>query len=146
LRSVLAVVAGLVLGSALMMGIEVLNSVIYSLPTDPEALKASLSSLPTGALLVVLLGWTLAPLVGGFVAAWIARRAPLVHALVVGLFFLAGGIAMLRQLPHPLWFAILGVAVFLPAACAGALLAPPRPSSQGRSAPRRVRESSAEGG
>jgi hypothetical protein len=129
LRSVGAVLAGLLLGVLLMMGIELVGHVLYPLPagvdpSDFEALKALLPTLPVGALLLVLLGWTVAPLAGGFTAAWIARRAPVAHALVVGLFFLAGGVATLLMMPHPLWFAVGGVAVFLPAAYAGSLLAP----------------------
>jgi hypothetical protein len=128
-RSVLGVLAGILLGMVLMMGIEFVGHLLYPLPpgvdaSDFEALKALLPTLPVGALLLVLLGWTVAPLAGGFAAAWVARRAPVAHALVVGLFFLAGGIAMLVMMPHPLWFAVAGVAVFLPAAYAGSRLAP----------------------
>jgi hypothetical protein len=129
-RSVVGVVAGVILGMILMMGIEFVGQVIYPLPpgVDPndfEALKALLATMPVGALLFVLLGWFVAPLAGGFIAAWIARRAPVAHALVVGLFFLAGGIAMLMLMPHPVWFAVVGGTLFLPAAYTGALLAGP---------------------
>ena len=77
LRSVLAVIAGFVAASAVMMLIETANGrVLYPElgrlakgMTDREAVKALLANAPVGAFLVVLLGWLLGSLVGGFLAA-----------------------------------------------------------------------------
>ena len=51
-----------------------------------------------------------------------AHRSPIPHGLVLGVLFLAGGIVNMLLLPHPVWFWVLGVAVFLPSAYLGAKL------------------------
>jgi len=72
----------------------------------------------------VLFGWALGSLVGGFAAAWIGKRSPVGHALVLGGLLTLAGIANNLMLPPPLWFWVAGLAVFFPAAYAGARLAP----------------------
>lgn len=133
-RSVLAVIAGFVAASAVMMLIESANGrVLYPElgkmaegMTDREAIRALLANAPVGAFLVVLVGWALGSLVGGFLAAWIARNAPVGHALVLGGLLTLAGIANNLMIPPPGWFWIPSLAVFLPAAYAGARLAPTR--------------------
>jgi hypothetical protein len=131
-RSILAVIAGFVAASAVMMVIETVNGhVLYPEPgkmaegmTDREAIRALMANAPVGAFLVVLFGWALGSLVGGFLAAWIGRNAPVAHALVIGVFLTLAGIADNLMLPPPTWFRISSLVVLLPAAYAGARLAP----------------------
>ena len=111
-RSVAAVIAGFVAASAVMMLIESVNRhVLYPEVgklaegmTDKEAIRALLASAPVGALLVVLLGWVLGSLLGGFLAAWIGWNAPVAHALVLGGLLTLAGIANNLMLPPPAWF------------------------------------------
>jgi hypothetical protein len=131
-RSILAVVAGFVMASAVMMAVETVNG-RYLYPelgkqaegiTDREVLRSILAGAPVGAFLVVILGWVLGSLAGGCMAAWIGRRAPVGHALVLGGLLTLGGIANNLMVPPPLWFWIAGLVVLIPAAYAGARLAP----------------------
>jgi hypothetical protein len=132
LRSILAVVAGFVVASVVMMVVETVNG-RFLYPelgklakgmTDREAIRNLLTDAPVGAFLVVILGWVLGSLAGGCAAAWIGRRAPLGHALVLGGFLTLAGIANNLMVPPPLWFWIAGPVVLIPATYAGALLAP----------------------
>ena len=131
-RSILAVITGFVAASLVMLVVESINGhVLYpelgkmaERMTDREAIRALLASAPVGALLVVLLGWLLASFVGGFLAAWIGWHAPVAHALVLGGLLTCAGIANNLMLPPPAWFWIPTLMVFLPAAYAGARLAP----------------------
>ena len=133
-RSILAVIAGFVAASVVMMLIESVNGrVLYPElgkaaegMTDREEIRALMASAPVGAFLVVLFGWALGSLVGGFLAAWIGRNAPMAHALVLSGLLTLAGIANNLMLSPPLWFWIAGLVVFLPAVCAGARLAPRR--------------------
>lgn len=130
LRSVLAVVVGFVVASAVMMAIEALNGrVLYPELgkmaegiTDREAIRRLMASAPTGAFLVVLLGWALGGFAGGLTAAGFGKRSPSGHALALGALLTLGAIANNLMLPPPLWFWIAGLAVCLPAAYAGGLL------------------------
>jgi len=127
LRSVLAVVFGLILGAAVILAVQALGHQVYPIPEgldvrDPEALKAYVAEAPVGVLLFVLAAYALGSFAGGAFAGWYARRAPATHGLIVGAVLLAGGVANLLMIPHPAWFAVACVAVFVPAAYLGARL------------------------
>jgi hypothetical protein len=133
-RSILAVIAGFIAASAVMMLIESINGhVLYPElgkaaqgVTDREAIKALMASAPTGAFLVVLFGWVLGGLVGGFLAAWIGSTAPGPLALVLAGLLTLAGIANNLMLCPPVWFWVVSILVFCPATLAGARLAPRR--------------------
>jgi hypothetical protein len=131
LRSALAVVAGFVVASAVMMAIESINGRLLFPElgraaegmTDREAIRRLLATAPVGAFLVVSVGWMLGSVAGGWVAARIGRRAPVGHALTLGGLLTLAGIANNLMLPPPLWFWIASLLVLLPAAYAGGRLA-----------------------
>jgi len=131
-RSILAVVVGFVAACVVMIVVESVNGhVLYPElgklaegVTDREVIRGLLASAPVGALLVVLFGWTLGSFVGGFLAGWIGRHAPTRHGLILGVLLTLAGIANNLMLPPPAWFWIPTLLVFVPAACAGARLAP----------------------
>jgi len=132
LRSVLSVLLGAIVAGVLIACLELLGSKIFPLPpgTDPmdmEAVKAAMANVSMGALLFVLFGWFVGTIAGAWSAARVAGRAPAVHGLIVGVLLLAGGIANMLMLPHPAWFWVLGVAVFVLAAYLGSRLAARRP-------------------
>lgn len=130
MRGVLAVIAGFIAASAVMMVVESINGrVIYPEMgrmaegmTDREAIRALLATAPVGAFLVVLFGWAAGSLVGGLLAGWIASNPA--HALVLGGLLTLAGIANNLMIPPPAWFWIPTLLVFIPAAWAGARLAP----------------------
>ena len=93
---------------------------------DPASVAAFVATLPASALLLVLSGWVLGALVGGYVAARIARKPR--PALVVGIVIEIGVIANAVMIPHPLWMTIAGVLLPVPAAWLGARLATRRAS------------------
>jgi len=84
IRSALAIVAGVATLTAISFAIE--------LVADPLLMRAFPESLPTRAafahnLPVTLFGFAYGVLsiaAGGYVTAWIARRAPLLHAAILG--------------------------------------------------------------
>ncbi len=124
-------VAGLVIWAT-----ELIGSQIYPLPPgvnpeDPASLRAAMVDLPLGALLLVLFGWTVGTFAGAWITARRVDRAPIAHGLTLGAFALVGGVVNMLTLPHPVWFWIAGVAVFLPAAYLGARLgASPGPKDE----------------
>lgn len=127
-RSIVAVLAGMVVFAFLVMAIEAVGMMIFPPPpgtdmANPEAARAAMANAPVGSLLFVLLAWIVGTFAGAWTAARIARRAPVGHGLVVGVLGLAGAIANMLMIPHPVWFWVLGVAVFLPVAWLGARIA-----------------------
>ena len=141
IRSILAVVAGLVLAMVVMMAFESLNGrVLYpdlgrqaAGLTDREAIRALFAAAPVGAFLVVIAGWAVGSFAGGWLAAWIGRRPA--HALLTGGLLTLFGVANNLMIPPPAWFWIVSLAVLLPAAYAGSRLAPGRSPAQPSVAP-----------
>jgi len=130
-RSILAVVAGFFMASVVMTVIEAVNGrVLYpglakaaEGVTDREALRSLFAGAPVGSLFVVVFGWALGSLAGGWVAARIGKRSPVWHALALGVCLTLAGVANNLTLPPPLWFWVASVAVLLPAAYVGGRLA-----------------------
>ena len=125
LRSILAVLLGAIAAGFLILAVEMLGTRLFPFPpgTDvdnPDALRAAMSHIPTGALLLILFGWIVGTFAGAWVAARVAGRAPIGHGLVIGVLYLAAAVANMLAIPHPVWFWALGVVVFLPAAYLGA--------------------------
>jgi len=111
LRNILAVLAGLVTGSVVNMLLVSVSSMIIPPPEgiDPstmEGLKAALPLFGPEHFLMPFLAHALGTLVGAFITAWIAVRIRLILALVIGCFFLAGGIMNVVMLDSPLWFTL----------------------------------------
>jgi len=131
LRSFLAVLAGLVLGMFVITAVESMIPMIYPVPkaidpSDPEALRAMMAGMPTGVFVILMCGWTFGALAGGLLAARLAstwfHKAPLLHALAVGVVQTAGAIANFTMLPHPTWVLVAGMLVFIPMALLGGKL------------------------
>jgi len=138
-RSIVAVLVGLVIGTVVIFGLESVGHLIYPPPegvhgNDPEEVKKVIANMPVAVFLFVLLSWAAGNCVGGFLAAWVARRSQAVHALLIGVCFQASGIILMLTLPHPVWFWVASFLVSLPPAYLGSRLAP-RPPSPPRPGP-----------
>ena len=113
LRTVLGIVAGVLLAFAALIGLEMAGHAAMPPPagldlTNPEDLKQMVAAAPLAAKAWVVFGWFVAPLAGG----WLARRLSgkgWAGWIIAGLILL-GGIANILMIPHPLWMQIAAVA------------------------------------
>lgn len=129
LRNILAVVAGLITGSIANMAIISVSGSIIAPPEgvnpeDIESLKAHIHLFEPKHFVMPWLAHAVGTLVGAFIATYIAVSRKMVLALVIGVFFLAGGIMMVQMLPGPQWFTFvdLGLA-YIPMSLLGWKLA-----------------------
>ncbi|MEZ4803484.1 MAG: hypothetical protein R2797_11990 [Gelidibacter sp.] len=128
LKNILAIVAGIILGSIVNMGIIMISGSIIPPPegadvTTMEGLKESIHLFEPKHFVFPFLAHALGTLVGAWIAAKIAANRKMVLAMVVGLFFLVGGIMNVRMLPSPTWFTVLDlVGAYLPMAWIGGKL------------------------
>jgi hypothetical protein len=125
LRRIGGVVAGLAIGVILIMIVEDIGVRVYPPPAgidihDTKAMQKMMASMPIGAFLFVLAGFLIATTAASFVASRIARRSA--AGIVVGALFLVAGIANLLMVPHPIWFWIACIVVFIAATIAGTRL------------------------
>lgn len=129
-KNILAVIVGLVAGSLVNMGIIMISGSIIPPPegvdnTTVEGLKAGMHLFQPKHFLFPFLAHALGTFVGALLAAIIAANRKMLFAILIGLFFLAGGIANIFMLPSPLWFTIVDLAgAYLPVAYFAAKLAP----------------------
>jgi hypothetical protein len=125
-RNVLAVLAGVVIGSIVNMALVMAGPSVIPPPpgadvTTMEGLMRSLHLFEPRHFLFPFLAHALGTLVGAAVTAMLAASRRLGLALVIGVVFLAGGIANTFMLPGPMWFNVLDiVGAYLPMAWLGA--------------------------
>lgn len=128
LRNILGVVIGIFIGVILIQLIQYGSQAIYPPPpdldvTDKTALSEFIKTMPVGAFLLV---W-LSHIIGAFTAAYIAARIGKSHhnrlVWITGVIFLIFGIILQVQISHPLWFTILDLVSYLPAAFLGGKMA-----------------------
>jgi hypothetical protein len=120
IRSVLAIVAGVIVAGLFIVGIETIGQRLYPLPPgldlkNPEALREMVRAMPLAAIGSVLLAWVVGALAGAWVAARIAMQWRIGHAGVIGAVVLAGAVANMLMIPHPAWM-WAGALVLIPLA------------------------------
>jgi hypothetical protein len=127
MKSLIAVVAGVIVGGVVVFLVEGIGSMLLLAlagiePTTAQGAAALAGVRPTETLLVMVLAYVLGPLSGGYIAARLAPAKRYYHAIAVGAVQMLFGIITLTLFPHPPWFWIATLIVFIPAAMAGASL------------------------
>ncbi|NVK22119.1 MAG: hypothetical protein HWD86_06345 [Kangiellaceae bacterium] len=127
-KQILAVIAGVVVGVLTIFAIESINMVRFPWPEglsmeDTEAFNAYVASLPIDALLTVILAYALGSFVAGFVSAKVATSKHMVIGIICGALLTVAGIMNIMAIPHPMWFNIVSLIVFIPMAIFGVKMA-----------------------
>lgn len=125
---ILSIVGGAIAGVIGVMIVEGISAFLYPLPpgldtNDREAMSAHIASLPAGAFAMVLAAHATGSFLGGAVCALIARRKAYDKALIIGLLLMVAGILTLVAMPHPFWFALADVVLYVPFAFLGCFVA-----------------------
>lgn len=116
IRRILAVLLGGAVAFGVVLLVETMGHSIYPLPdgidlTNPSEVAEYIKQAPTGMFFFVLAAWVLAALIGGMIAAWIARKV--IFAVVIGVLVLIATGVNLFMIPHPTWFSITGVVALI---------------------------------
>ena len=112
LRTVAAIVAGLIVAFILIVALELFSGVVHPLPEDfggtMEEMCQHVARYPAWVLAIAVLCWGLTALVG----TWIAQKIGNVYsAVIVGLTLLAALVLNISMLPYPIWFKIANLLV-----------------------------------
>ena len=115
LRNVLAVIAGLIIGSIVNMLLINISGYVITPPenadvTSMEGLKSTMHLFGPEHFLFPFLAHAFGTFVGAFVATKIAATNKIKFALAIGAFFFLGGAINAYLLPAPIWFLILDLA------------------------------------
>lgn len=119
IRSILAVIVGFVLWSALWLGYNALLTTSALLPAD--------STHPVQAptpLLLLLVGSVVCSLAAGYATTALVRGPGRIHAIVLGVLLLGIGILVQTQFWQlmPLWYHLLFLALLFPVTVLGGVL------------------------
>lgn len=129
LKNILAIVAGVLIGSVVNMAIIMAGPMVIPPPegvdlSDMEKFAESLKLFKPINFIAPWLAHALGTLAGAFVAAKIAASHKMKIALGIGAFFLLGGISMVLMVGGPIWFIVLDlVGAYLPMGYLGGILA-----------------------
>ncbi len=128
LRNILGVIAGLIIGSMVNMGLIMVSSSVIPPPagvdmTTVEGITAAMPLLEPKHFVFPFLAHALGTLVASLIACLIAVSHKMTIALVLGILFLCGGIAAAYMISAPIWFEALDLIVaYIPMALLGAKL------------------------
>lgn len=109
LRNILAVVAGMVIGSVVNMAIVTFGPSLVPPPagvdmSTPEGLAQAIALFEPRHFVTPFLAHALGTLVGALVAYLVAGSRRATFAWIIGALFLVGGIAACFMIPAPAWF------------------------------------------
>ncbi|RSK39093.1 hypothetical protein [Mangrovimonas spongiae] len=125
LRSILAIIAGIVIGGIVNMGIITISGSIIPPPegadlSTAEGIKAAADLLEAKHYIMPFLAHAIGTLVGALITAKIVTKSKFAYAMFIGVFFLLGGISAAFMIPAPTWFIILDLAAaYIPMAWLG---------------------------
>ena len=128
IRNVLAIIVGLIAGSAVNMGLVMAGAQIIPPPagvdvTDVESIQSHLHLFEFRHFVIPFLAHAVGTLVGAYVAAIIAASYKLMLGLVIGVLFLIFGIINVFMLPSPAWFVVVDLlGAYIPMAWIGTRL------------------------
>ncbi len=91
-------------------------------PDDTKTISELYLNMPTAAFLLLLAAYMLGSFSGGFVAAIISKDGKTYIAIIVGIILTAMGLVNLIRFPHPLWFWVVSLPVYVPFAYIGSKL------------------------
>jgi hypothetical protein len=128
IRSIVGFVAGLLTSALVIGGVKAANRHLYPVPSgmdldSPQHAARWVASAPAGALVMVLVGWTLGTFAGVLLAKLIAQRAPVATASAVGMLLGAAAVGNLLMIQPPNWFWVASVVVFVTSTICGLLVA-----------------------
>ena len=127
-RRGLAILVSFIVGFMFVALIEALSLKVHPPPadldqSDLDALGSYIKGLPVGAFLFLLAAHGIGSLMAGFACAATAGRKWYLGSGIIGQAILSAGVLNLIFLPHPVWFAVIDVNLYVPFALLGCLLA-----------------------
>ena len=123
-QNILSVVVGLVAAVITFIVIENINMSLYPAPKDlnfknPEAVKSFMQNQPFMHWLMVLAGWFIGSFICGSLIRLISKSNNKKLPLIAGSILTLSGVLNFVLLPHPTWFIIAGMLIFIPATLIG---------------------------
>ena len=123
-RNAMGLIVGIVAAFIVTYFIQSINIKLFPFPegleiTDMEGMRAHAETLPPTAHIVVLISHLLGTAVGAFVAVKVAATNHRQVAIAIACFIMVMGIVNIVRLPHPWWFVVIDLLIYLPSGLLG---------------------------
>src|SRR6476660_3595987 len=125
IRSILAVIAGLVIGAIVNLSLISVGHIVIAPPlgfdlSTLDGVKAAMPFFGPEQFIFPFLAHAGGSLVGATVAAFISVNAEFIIAMIIGVITLIGGITAVIMFPAPVWYDVIDLLSYIPAAWVGA--------------------------
>ena len=118
LKNISIVILGIIVGMIVNIGLIILGGIIFPLPEIFEPMNAMNWDLKY--FIFPFLAHSIGTLSGSLIVSKFSKKSSIILPLIVGLYFLSGGIYMSAILPAPMWFILLDVILgYIPMALLG---------------------------
>lgn len=123
-RNILSVLAGIVAAVITFVIAETINGSLHPTPlnfdfNNQEAVQSFYGNQPISFWLIVLLGWLIGSILCGFLIKKISQSDQKNLPIIAGIVLTLSAVANFTLLPHPTWFIIVGLLVFIPCTLLG---------------------------
>ena len=118
LKNIGIVILGLIIGMIVNMGLIVLGGIVFVPLENFEPMNAM--NWDFKYFLFPFLAHSIGTFSGAFIVSKLSKKSNIIMPLIVGFYFLAGGIYMVTILPAPTWFVLLDIILgYIPMALLG---------------------------
>jgi hypothetical protein len=119
IRNIIAVVVGLISAIGIFLIAESINLKLHPTPEnidfkDANAVKSYYLNQPLPFWLLVLAGWIVGSFVCGLLIKIISKTSNNRLPMIAGSILTLSAVANFLSFPHPTWFIVIGLVVFLP--------------------------------
>ena len=118
LKNIGVLVVGIIIGMIVNMGLIIIGGTFFSVPDNFEPMNAMNWDLKY--FLFPFFAHSIGTFSGAFISSKLSNNYHIIIPIIVGLYFLSGGIYMVTILPAPIWFICLDLIVcYIPMALLG---------------------------
>ena len=118
LKNIAIVILGIIIGMIVNIGLFILGGTIFPPSENFEPMNAINWDLKY--FIFPFLAHSIGTLSGAIIVSKLSKKSSIILPLIVGLYFLLGGIYMITILPAPMWFVLLDVILgYIPMALLG---------------------------
>ena len=109
LKNIGIIISGIIIGMIVNMGLIILGGIIFTPTENFEPMNAINWDLKY--FIFPFLAHSIGTLSGSYLVSRLSRNSHIIFPLIIGLYFLSGGIYMVTILPAPMWFVFLDLIV-----------------------------------
>ncbi len=122
LKNIVIVILGIIVGMIVNIGLIILGGTIFPPSENFEPMNAM--NWDFKYFIFPFLAHSIGTLSGAIIVSKLSKKSSIILPLIVGVYFLLGGIYMITILPAPMWFILLDVILgYIPMALLGWKLA-----------------------